>query len=674
MLSARAAATFVQSAGAAPMPRGRIREKGQTVAVESSGTSRPARAEPRLSNWLVLNPNFVLLWLAYGIAAFGDHLSEMALLKERGGLTRPDVTRIQALMTFGFFLPFVVLGSLAGWWSDRFSRRTTMIAADLLRAALVFNMAWIVATLAGWLPAAYGDYAIILPLVVIGTLAAFFSPARQALLPTLVRPDQLVRANALISALGTIGAILSAIVGGALVNRGLYHENFHINAGTFLASAFCVWGISMRRARTLPHAKLEGVWQPLRDGFRYVRSHARALQLIALASVYWGAAGVGISVVPAIAKLYFGENYAAAGTLRGVLALGLATGAAVMTVIGPTLPVAIAFLAGLSGAAFWLLLLAAAVVLHWGAIVAGACLFGMGGAGAAILVSVMATLQRVVPDSRRGRVFGVSDMCTMAAMVVTTGALGLPNIPRLDSYVPWLLGFTGGAMLITTIVAWRTYRRGDTHSAAVWWLWRIIRFYVAFWGRTKRTGICTVPPHGPVLIVSNHTSGIDPLVIIGTCPNRLPGFLVEEAYYDAPIVGRLMRLNRCVPVDRTKPGKSALTESIRLLEQGGCLGVFPEGGYVAPDAPAPEPKDGVGLLALRTSATVIPVHISGTRYADHPMMSLFRRHDVRIRYGRPVDLRHLDGRAADRDAQHQATQAIMDAIRALGVADNHRAD
>lgn len=626
------------------------------------------RTEPRLPDWLVLNRNFVLLWLAYGIAAFGDHLSEMAMLKERGGMARPDVTRIQALMTFGFFLPFVVLGPIAGWWCDRYGRKSTMIAADLLRAALVFNMAWIVGTLAGVLPAPIADLSIVLPLVVIGSLAAFFSPARQAMLPTLVRPEQLVRANAMISALGTIGAILSAIVGGMLVDMKLQHENFHINAGTFTLSAICVFGISMKRSRATAHARLQGVWEPLRDGFRYVLTHRRTLQLVLLASIYWGAAGIGISVVPAVAKLYFGENYAMAGTLRGVLAVGLATGAAVMTIVGPTLPLQLAFLLGFGAATGWVLILALSVLLKWGVVITGLCLFGMGGAGAAILVTVMATLQRFVPDSRRGRIFGVSDMSTMAAMVLTTGAIGLPNIPNLDAYVPWLLMITAAGLLLTAMLAWRDYRRHSALSPLAWWVWQWVRFLAAFWYRTSRAGVCTVPVRGAVIIAANHTSSVDPLAILATSPRRLPRFLVEEHYYRHPLAGPIIRLGRAIPVDREKPGHAPIVAALEALADGACLGVFPQGTYAAPGAPAPEAKAGVGLLALRSGAAVVPVHISGAAYEDDPMRALARRHRVRVRYGPPM---RFEPGASGGDAT-AVTAQIMDAIRRLAP-DDHAA-
>jgi 1-acyl-sn-glycerol-3-phosphate acyltransferase len=259
-------------------------------------------------------------------------------------------------------------------------------------------------------------------------------------------------------------------------------------------------------------------------------------------------------------------------------------------------------------------------------------------------------------------------MATMAASVLTTGLIGLPDIPNLDAYVPWLLLLTAAGLLATAAIAWRVYRRDDPDSASVWWCVRLIRFYVAFWCRGRRVGHCTVPRQGPVLIAANHTAGVDPLVIIGTCPGRVPSFLVEQEYYRRPIAGWLMRLNRCIPIDRRSPGKSSLAAALQLLREGGRLGIFPQGTYAAPGEPEAQARSGVGALALRSGATVIPVHISGTRYDQHPLRSLLRRHDVRIRYGPPVDLAALRAAGDARDADERAAAQIMSAIRSLAPA------
>ena len=626
----------------------------------------PPPDQSALPHVLIRNRNFVLIWVAYGISAVGDHLSEMALLYQRDALAGLKATRIQALLTFGFFLPFVVLGPLAGWWADRFSRKWTMIAADLVRAAVMVNLVWLVPTLAGRLaPRGLADFSVVIPLALVGAFAAFFSPARQALLPTLIRDDQLVRANALISALGTIATILSAVVGGYLVKYAGPVWNYRLDGLSFVLSAVLLGALSAAPARSARRTALVGVWTPLIEGFRYVRHHRRVLQLILLAAVFWAAAGVVISIVPALVRDVFGGDIAHAGLYRGLLGIGLAAGAAVMTVVGPTMPLKLRVLAALAGGTFWLLALDAAYVLKLGKLFTGLCLVGIGGAGAALLVTVMAGLQRFVPDACRGRVFGVADMSTMVAMVLTTGLLGLPEIPGLDRYVPLLLGLTGLGMAATLWRCWREYRRGEGVTGLISLLWLIGRFYAAFWCRARRAGICTVPRQGPVILAANHTSGIDPIMIQATTLHRIIGFIVAREYYERPLAGWFMRRVGCIPIDRASPTKSFLSASLRALRAGRCLGIFPQGTYVPPGEEQPQARYGVGVLALRTGAPVIPCHISGTRYCYSPFAAFFVRHRVRVRYGRPVDLSAFRGREKDRDAARQASELIMARIREL---------
>ena len=635
--------------------------------VSSPPSALPAVSAVRLPDWLVRNRNFVLLWAGYGVAAVGDHLSEIALLKERGGMERPDATRVQALISFGFFLPFVLLGPFTGWWADRFNRKNTMILADLLRAAIVWNLAIITPWLAARLePAGLGDFSIVLPLFVIGALAAFFSPARQSLLPTLIRDDQLVRANALISALGTIGTILSAVLGGYLVQHAGPSWNFHINGLTFVLSAIFVGLLNMRQARSAPHPPLEGVFAPIRAGFNYVWTHKRVLQMILLGMVFWAAAGAVISVVPAIVRVYFGSDYAAAGTFRGIMGVGLAVGAAVMSIVGPALPLQVAVGIAVGAAGLWLLLLDLAYILRLHQFVTGLCLFGIGGAGAALLVSIMATIQRLVPDSRRGRVCGVSDMCTMGAMVAATGLLGLPNIPNLDQYIPVLLLVTALGFVATFWLCLREYRRGSRLPPLSDFTWAMIGFVARFWWRVQRVGPCTLPRHGPAIVAANHNSGIDPLVLIGTSPHRLIGFLVEKDYYDLWLPRFFMRMADCVPIKRDRPLKDFFAGCLRLLNNGGALGVFPWGTIAAPGDPEPPAKEGLAAIALRTGAPIIPCHISGAQYHVNPLVSLFQRHRVRVRWGRAIDLSAFAGRERDRDALREVTELVMQRIRELG--------
>ncbi len=636
------------------------------MANDRAAVLKMASAERALPNWLVHNVNFVCLWAAYGISAIGDHLSEMALLQTQGGLKREDITRLQALIQFGFFLPFVLFAPLAGWWADRFSRKWTMIAADILRAGVMASLTVAVP----WLAPRVGDFAIVLPLAVTGALAAFFSPARQALLPTLIRDDQLVRANAMISALGTIGTIISAMIGGVLVDLHLAGHlalewNYWLDALTFLVSAAFLSMISMSRARVVDAPRIRGVLTPLRQGFGYVRQHRRVLQLILLGMVFWAAAGIVVSVVPALVRDLFGGQFKEAGLYRGLLGIGLVLGATAMTIFGPALPLQLAVLAGLTSGCFWITLLDLTYLFAWHKVLAAVCLIGIGTSGAALLVTVMASLQRFVPDARRGRVFGVSDMATMLSLATTTGIIGLAPIPNLDRYVAALLALAAIGMGLSAIYAWRRYRRGSRYRWDVQLTLWLVHLHARFWCRMKRVGHCTIPAEGPVIVAANHGAGIDPLIIVTTSPYRPPGYLVEKKYYETPIAKYFMDMIGCIPVDRENPGRSFFTNCMKRLKEGGVVGIFPQGTFEEPGKPRPPAKAGIGTLALRSGATVIPVHIGGTRYYNNPFASLFSRHHVRITWGAPVDLSSFAGRERDPDAPQQVADRIMDAVYAL---------
>lgn len=69
------------------------------------------------------------------------------------------------------------------------------------------------------------------------------------------------------------------------------------------------------------------------------------------------------------------------------------------------------------------------------------------------------------------------------------------------------------------------------------------------------------------------------------------------------------------------------------------------------------------MFALRSGATVIPCHISGTRYSDSILRSFFIRHTVRVKYGKPIDLTEFRGHARDKDALTRAADRIMREIR-----------
>jgi len=152
--------------------------------------------------------------------------------------------------------------------------------------------------------------------------------------------------------------------------------------------------------------------------------------------------------------------------------------------------------------------------------------------------------------------------------------------------------------------------------------------------RLRCHGVEHVPREGPAILAANHQSFYDPILIcLGA--RRHVAFLAWDYYYRHPLVGPLMRPFHPVPVDLDSPGPSALTGLLRALRQGCLCGIFPEGGRT-PDGLLQEPQPGVGALALRSGALIIPVTISGAYRAWPRTRTLPRAAPISVYFGEPM--------------------------------------
>jgi 1-acyl-sn-glycerol-3-phosphate acyltransferase len=144
--------------------------------------------------------------------------------------------------------------------------------------------------------------------------------------------------------------------------------------------------------------------------------------------------------------------------------------------------------------------------------------------------------------------------------------------------------------------------------------------------------------------------------------------MVAAEYTNFPIARYFLKLIDCIPVKRDRRDTLATKQAIRHIRAGKALGIFIEGGIVAPGR-VPKPRDGVAMLALRTGAKVIPAHISGAVYRKGILQGLLARHRARIRFGRPVDLSGFPNDRGNREVIRAATKKIYAAILALAPAD-----
>lgn len=640
---------------------------------ESTISAAPVRS-------IFLNPNFMLLWMAYGISAFGDHLSEMALLKLQHAMDAAvtDTTSRTAVMLFVFMCPFVLFGPVFGWLADQLPRKWIMIGCCVARASIMFQLLLILTHIHQWYePHAAPDAPMsievaVAPLAALGIFAAMFSPSRLAMLPTIVEREQLIRANASTAPLGPIASIAAYFVGPYLVTRFGVNANFRVTSLAFLASAICITAVS---PRPHPRVKSRHGLRDLVESFRYVHTHHRVREVILISTVFWMAASIVRSIIPAIVKNVFGGDYQDIGNFQGILGVGLIGGALILTLLGSALKSELAAswclkLAGLSG-----LCLTLACIFKWNRSSCAVFIFLIGFFGAGISVSVNAFLQRIVPDFIRGRVFGVNDLCSMGGLLLATGLLGIPRWPNIDRHITWVMAVTSLALMACGIWTTRVrLHRGRFGPFLTFWR-NFFEFHSRLVARMHREGTCTIPVGGPVIVAANHNSVLDPFLLTAGCPNRTIGFMIAKEYTTIPMFGRLVDAIECVPVTRSGNDTASVKAVLRHLSQGKAIGIFPA-GRIQPRGEPPALHEGVGMLALRSGATVIPAYIGGTRppwcgskgkYIDRlgMVVPFFQLHRARVRYGPPIDLSAWKGRERDRAAYREAAEHIMARVQEL---------
>ena len=150
----------------------------------------------------------------------------------------------------------------------------------------------------------------------------------------------------------------------------------------------------------------------------------------------------------------------------------------------------------------------------------------------------------------------------------------------------------------------------------------------------KVYGSKNVPPTGPVVIVSNHGSYLDP-PFVAIAMNRPVAYMAKQELFEHPLSKKIMELYGAYPVKRGSSDRAALQAAIRSLQSGWAAGVFLEGTRT-PDGRIYDPKLGAALIAAKTQAPLLPVAIWGTPKALGSKFPYFRRTPVAIRIGSPI--------------------------------------
>jgi DHA3 family macrolide efflux protein-like MFS transporter len=389
--------------------------------------------------------DFRQVWLGQVISDIGDGTTLLLLLLVVNELTHS--TTALAILSIALVLPKLTVGLVAGVYVDRWDRRRTMLAADLLRMAVVVGFAAAAASGQVWLLVA-------LALLESG-VGTFFTPARGALIPHVVPREGLPAANSLSQATVVVAGVVGSAIGGVLF--GIYHAawpGFVLDAATFGISFLMILRVSASAGRIAAdeHAAAPaGVLASLGAGLSIVR-HSRLLTgtLLGVATTMLGLGAVNVLFVPLlIDELHVSPAWM--GAVDGAQALSMVMAATVVAWLMARLAATSVITGALAGLALFTLALAGATSI-WEVIV---LLYVAGWFITPLQAAVATIVQTAVADSSRGRLGSLMSAAASTANVLSMALAGIFG-DLLTTRTVYVLA--AGVCGMAAVIAWVIFR------------------------------------------------------------------------------------------------------------------------------------------------------------------------------------------------------------------------
>lgn len=167
--------------------------------------------------------------------------------------------------------------------------------------------------------------------------------------------------------------------------------------------------------------------------------------------------------------------------------------------------------------------------------------------------------------------------------------------------------------------------------------WILSRLVFKLFFRLKIEGADHVPVSGPVILAANHASFLDP-VLVGCSIQREIYFMARKTLMNNRFTKWLFNNLNTVPIDRDGTGVAGFKTILNLLQAGHGVVLFPEGTR-SRDGSLQPAKPGIGMLALKSNAPVVPVLISGSFEALSRDRIVPKFTKICVRFGKPIDFK-----------------------------------
>lgn len=495
--------------------------------------------------------------------AFNDNAFKIivSLLAIRTITSFQHSTEFVSLIGLIFTVPFIVFSPIAGYLVDKFPRRNLIVGAKLIE---------VVTLLLGVRVLASGSWPYMCGIVfLIASQSVIFSTAKYALLADMLKEDEISGGNGFLQMAMFLGILAGTAFGGYALK--FYSTQFW-QIGYILIS-FAL--IGLLNALRLPHLKEEGAAEILRiksagDIRRVLQDIARArplyLVLWGLAFFWFAAAVFQINILLYGVSISYLHNVTISVMLVCV-ALGIASGGLVaakfsehkielgLVPIGAAAVSVLAILLGMIPSTYTLTLL---------------FLFLLGMSAGGFTVPLNSFFQARSPVNRRGQYMAVLNVVIALAVLCGSGLLWINSVlfAMSPAGVFLLLGLLFA--VVTIYIFWKI-----PEAVVRMCIW----IFVHTCYRLKIVGQENIPDRGGALLVCNHVTFIDGMVISASL-KRPVRFIMDRNVYNLPVINFFSRILKVIPIlqdDGPKALARALHEARMELKSGGIICIFPEG-------------------------------------------------------------------------------------------------
>lgn len=554
--------------------------------------------------------------------------------------------RLISIATLAFTIPFVFFGPWAGYFSDKYSKTTVMILVK--GGEILIMILGILAFFAGSVPW------LIVVLFLMAAQSTFFSPAKSGIIPEICHEESITRANSWVEMTTFVAILLGTALTGLLLS--LHHNK------ASLVSLYCVAVAIFGTLSSLliPRTKAAGreqpfPWNPVRGIVRDLLflKRQKGLFLASLANSYFWLLGLIFSTNILVygknflhltaednVRLSFLPAYLGIGIAAGSLLAGRWSGKKVELGLVPLGGLGMAF-AGIALCFTFDSYLSTALVL-----------FFSGVSGGLYIVPLYAYLQFEAKPNEKGRVLATAGV--LNGLFLVLGALLYHLLAVVFAVQAPVLYLIMGVVTIGVVIYICTIIPEYLIRFVAWLLTHT--FY-----RIRIIGSENVPFHGPALLVPNHVSFVDAL-LVGATIQRFIKFIMYKKYFEFPILKRLCAIMEVIPIapyeGRESVGKSLDTAREKLIA-GEVVCIFAE-GKITRDGHLDEFRPGFETIMNNLTCPIIPVYLHnvwGSIFSFEGGKSLWKipkwiPYPVTVSYGHPLP---PDSKATD----------VESAVRAL---------